>query len=270
MNKHIKFFIIITILLIMVNSCDKLDQGADNSKRVVPDSTTGITATAETPLVEFTAEVMEANDALLVTPNSDSNEYKSSDKIAVNVRNAKIIDKAGEAISISDIMAGDRVKISYNGVIAESYPAQITATSLQVTGHNKLIDGYLALVDDIYQEDSGLNSDIEMIALDTTGWVELSAMEKEIILMKMKDIYKVEIVEGTFEELAKQGMIDKKNLYFPKGVLITISEMKYKKDKITCGIEKWRSGLGAIGSDKVTAKYKNGKWTISKDGMWIS
>ena len=80
----------------MVNSCDKLDQGADNSKRVVPDSTTGITATAEIPLVEFTAEVMEANDALLVTPNTDSNEYKSSDKIAVNVRNAKIIDKAGE------------------------------------------------------------------------------------------------------------------------------------------------------------------------------
>jgi hypothetical protein len=156
-------------------------------------------------------------------------------------------------------------------MIAESYPAQITATAVEVIDHNLLIDGYLALIDDVYQEDSGLNSEITMIALDTTGWVELTEIEKEIIITQMKEIYEMDIIEGTFDELAEQGLIDEENLYFPEGVLIKIKEMVYndKKETITCKIDKWRGGLGAIGWD-ATAKYLNEEWVITRDNMWIS
>jgi hypothetical protein len=44
----------------------------------------------------------------------------------------------------------------------------------------------------------------------------------------------------------------------------------FLQEEITCSIEKWRSGLGTIGSNDVTAKYKEGKWPITKEGMRIS
>jgi hypothetical protein len=220
----------------------------------------------------FQAEVIEAGDHLLITPDKDSNEMKSSDRIAVGLNQASITDEDGNTITAADLKPGDYLEITYDGGIAESYPAQISASEIQRTGHNMLLDGYLALIDDIWQEDDGLNGEIEMIALDTTGWVEVSEIEKEIIFAKLKEAYGYEIIEGTFDELVEQGLIDQDNLYFPKGVQIIISDMTYNADKIkiTCAIQKWRSGLGAIGSDDVTAKYKDGKWVITKDGMWIS
>ena len=162
--------------------------------------------------------------------------------------------------------------MTYNGVIMESYPAQITATKVEKVDHNNLLDGYLALIDNIYQEDSGLNNDIQKIALDTSEWINLTSIEKEMILAKVKSAYGLEILEGTYEELADQNIIDKENLFFPDGILIKISEITYDENKevIKCAISKWRSGTGAIGADDVTAVLKEESWEITKEGNWIS
>jgi hypothetical protein len=108
--------------------------------------------------------------------------------------------------------------------------------------------------------------------MDTTGWAEISKHEKEIIIEQLKKLYSVEIMEGTFEELAKEGLIDKKKLYFPKGVLITlsISNFNEKEKLITFTIEKWKSGLGAIGWKDSKAKYNGTKWEITRKNQWIS
>lgn len=275
MKKVISLLAIILAVILTLNGCGTIDDG------VTPGDRQGLSSdgddtkegdTNEDSISTFEAEVIEAGDALLVTPDKESNEFKSSDKIAVGLQGASIKDKKGNGINLNDLKAGDMVKIAYNGIIAESYPAQITASEVEVTGHNIIIDGYLALIDDIYQEDSGLNSDITMIALDTTDWVELTDIEKVIIFTEMKKVYGVDIIEGTFDELSEQGLIDKDVLLFPNGILITISKINYdkEKEKITCSIKKWRGGDGAVGSDDVTAKYKDEKWTITKDGMWIS
>jgi predicted small lipoprotein YifL len=222
--------------------------------------------------VTFDAQVMEAGDSLLVAPDPESNEYKSSDKMLVNLLNAGIKNSTGDDIAKEELKVGDTVKITYNGVIAESYPAQISASLIQVTGHNNVIDGYMAIIDDIYQMDPGLNSEIDMMTFDTTGWVELTQIEKEIIFSLLKEKYGVEIVDATFDELAEQGLIDKEQLYFPNGIHIVISNMKFNDEKntITYSISKWRSGLGAVGSDQVTAEFDGMVWNITKDGMWIS
>lgn len=220
----------------------------------------------------FRAEVIENGGSLLITPSKESNEAKSSDKISVGLNAANIVDESGENITVDQLKAGDILVITYNGAIAESYPAQIGAERIEKVDHNYLIDGYLALIDDIYQVDEGLNSEIDTLAFDTSEWIELTEIEKELIFQKVKETYGYEVVEGTFEELKEQGLIDQDNLYFPKGVLIKITKMQYNKDKeeINCSIEKWRSGLGAIGSNEVTAKRKDGSWSITKEGNWIS
>ncbi len=222
-------------------------------------------------LTNFQALVLDTNSGLLVMPDKNSNEFKSSDKISVNTAGALIYDKDGQKTELESIQAGDMVEIAYNGVIMESYPAQISAYSIKVL-EDMLVEGYLSIIDDIYKDDPGLNGDIEILALDTSELKNLSSMEKEKLLNDLKEKYGLEIKEGTFEELAEEGLIDKENLYFEKGILIKIKNPVYheKDKKITCGIEKWRSGLGAIGSDKVTAEYEKEKWIINKDGVWIS
>lgn len=76
--------------------------------------------------VSFMANVLENNQtSILVEPLKDSNEIKSSDKISVSVVDTVLLNNKGEKIGISGIEAGKQVKITYNGQIAESYPAQI-------------------------------------------------------------------------------------------------------------------------------------------------
>lgn len=255
-----KLSAILMIIVILMSGCSTKDANADNSGGI------------RSSMITFDAEIISVNNSLLIIPDKNSNEFKSSDKISVNIQNAKIKNIKNKKMKKSDLRRGETVRITYNGTILESYPAQITADSIQVIKDNKLIEGYLALIDDIYKIDTGLNGDIKMIALDTTEWIGLSKTEKDLLFTILKETYGFTIIEGTFDELAKKGLIKKKELYFPDGILITISKMKYNKvfDTITCSINKWRSGLGAVGSDKVTAKFKKNVWKVTKKGMWIS
>ena len=225
----------------------------------------------------FRAEVISTGETLLVTPSEDSNEAKSSDKIAVSLADAQhgkaqLTDAKGAAMTKEELKQGDIIVVTYNGAMAESYPAQITASHIEVVAHDDLIDGYLALIDEIYQEDSGLNGEIQMIAFDTSDWKLLTGIQKQMIFTDVKDNYGIDTMEGTYEELVAQGLIDDKQLYFEKGILIKITDLKYDKEKkeITCAISKWRGGLGAVGSDKVTAILSGEGWKITQEGSWIS
>lgn len=179
----------------------------------------------------FEADVIESGEGLLIAPDVDSREYRSSDKISVATIEAEIIDDKGNVIEINILKPGDRVKIFYNGIIDESYPAQITAAKIELLGHNYVVDGFFALIDDVYQEDSGLNSDITMIAFDTAGWTSLSKAETDTILAMAQDRYELEVIQGSFDELADQGLIDKDNLYFENGILIEMEDIKINNGK---------------------------------------
>lgn len=82
----------------------------------------------------FLAEIIESDGTLLVTPDKETAEYLSSDKISVAVREAEIIDDEGNVLDIDMLKPGDKVRIFYNGIIAESYPAQISADKVVLIG----------------------------------------------------------------------------------------------------------------------------------------
>lgn len=258
MRRFIKYITAIFMSILLLGGCaanEKKQEGEGDAEKY-----------------SFRAEVIEGGENLLVTPSEDSNELRSSDKISVSTNDTDIIDEKGEPITTKQLTTGDIIVITYDGLIRESYPAQITASKVEKVGRNNLLDGYLALIDDIYREDEGLNSEIDTIALDTTNWIQVTKVNKEMIFAKVKEAYGYEVIEGTFDELAEQGLIDKEKMYFPKGILIQITGMEYdnRKETILCGINKWRSGLGAIGAGKVTAVLKDGVWKITKEDNWIS
>ncbi|WP_313132087.1 DUF3221 domain-containing protein [Anaerocolumna sp.] len=219
----------------------------------------------------FNAVVIDNDNGLLVRPDVDSNEFKSSDKISVGTNNTIIYDENKKKVDLDEVQIGDSIKITYNGIIMESYPAQIAAEYINILESNLLISGYITIIDEIYKEDSGLNNDIGMIALNLTEIENLSEEDKEILLMKLYNTYGLEVKESTYEQLLKEGLITEKGFYFPSGILITISNSEYNESKKTLNydIKKWRSGLGAVGY-KGKAEFNGEKWIISKENMWMS
>jgi Ca-activated chloride channel family protein len=130
------------------------------------------------------------------------------------------------------------------------------------------VDAYKIVIDKLYNEDEGLNSDIKYLAIDTTTMVNLNDDAKVELLKALED-YGLIVLDMTFEELEKQGYIE--DLYFKEGILFKIEDEPMKNNTIKMNVSKWRSGLGAIGYNNLVMKYKNGEWEITKIGeAWIS
>jgi hypothetical protein len=86
----------------------------------------GCGSSKEKDETSFTATVLEIGESyLLVEPVEGSDELRSADKIRVSIGGATLLDSQDKEITVDDIEVGDKVEIVYNGVIAESYPAQI-------------------------------------------------------------------------------------------------------------------------------------------------
>ena len=81
---------------------------------------------------EFIATIIGAYDSsILVEPEEGTNERKSSDKISMVIK--RPTDGTNDFYVV-----GNKVKITYNGVIMESYPAQIIATKVELIGGDSL------------------------------------------------------------------------------------------------------------------------------------
>ena len=76
--------------------------------------------------VTFTATVLKNNtDSLLIEPSKDSDEINSSDRIVISLNNCQIVDSEDKEINAADIPVGGTVEITHDGIILESYPAQL-------------------------------------------------------------------------------------------------------------------------------------------------
>lgn len=70
----------------------------------------------------FYGKILEVSSSyIIVEPNENEEEIKSSDKFSVELKNDNTTYKVG-----------DNVKITYNGGINESYPAQIGTTKIEL------------------------------------------------------------------------------------------------------------------------------------------
>lgn len=111
MNKKLIFWVILLILTaIIITAVIRLIINKENIEKV-----------------SFNAVVIENNGtSLLVNPAEGSSELNSSDKIVVRVPADNAVLK-----DLSEFTEGSKVKITYDGMIMESYPAQINAYSVE-------------------------------------------------------------------------------------------------------------------------------------------
>lgn len=171
-----------------------------------------------------------------------------------------------------DPLPGMVVEIGFDGTVLETWPAQIHADTVtfkeQQTDYFSL---YYQILEDILKEDDGLNGDVSKFGFDLTEVSALSESEKQLLAFEFSSAHGVESLQGTLRELMDEGYIDEENLYWEDGLHFTIEEKEVKSGEVTYSVQKWRSGLGAVGYSNTASLDKNGQWVFAEiTDMWIS
>lgn len=193
----------------------------------------------------------------------------------------------GEPAQPSDLKDGMNVEISFNGTVLESFPAQLGeayelhAYSIGTPqcpggGYFDLCGLYLQVLDDLWEKDPGLNSGIDLAGLDLSEAPgELLESEKAALCLRFGEIHGVEAIQGTYEELAREGYFTpvEADLKYPlyqweNGCLFSITaaggheEEFYSLPVLFFDAEKWRSPLGAYYFQDCSAAWPEaGSWS---------
>ena len=128
---------------------------------------------------------------------------------------------------------------------------------------------YLKVLEDLWEVDAGLNGDIKYISVDLSkASGELTEGEKSAISYIFAKAHDVQCLQLTFDELRKQGYIEKNELYWEDGLLFSITDdMKAEEQYnglrvIKFDAQKWRSGTGAYFFNDCSASWPQmGTWS---------
>ena len=134
---------------------------------------------------------------------------------------------------------------------------------------------YLAVLEDLWDADSGLNNEISQIGIDLSGLSHLTEAEKDRVMSEFASKHDLPYIAGTWEELCEQGYIDKEHLFWKDGLFFSIKTNEDAEwnlpavadpapELTSFDAQKWRSGLGAYFFGQCTArKNADGKWSYS-------
>lgn len=263
------------IFLLLLTGCNQ----SPNNEDSVQGAPSGIEDLAQDPDSSPNQEApafVTKEVTLISTDNSSLLAVGSSagDLYFLPTSDVQILNLKNKEISSIELVPGMVLTITYNGEIKESYPAsfgKVSTMKVKQIGSN-LVGLYYQMILDIISQDTALNEDTSIIALDLTQASNLTDGDKSALSYLVMNGFMKDCYLYTYEELVNEGLIDDENLYFKDGILITIAVTKETTDSFTFSISKWRSGLGAIGYDDCTAKRKGTEWTydLNYGLMWES
>lgn len=220
----------------------------------------------------LSAKIIDINGTSILVANM-AEDAGAADIYWLDAATTAVISSDGDTINADALQTGMLVEIAYNGTILESFPMQFGSVSaIYIREQGDDIAGlYRQVINDLYVVDPGLNSDIEIMAFDFSAVSNITESEKTALIYSLGNAYSLETIQGTFDELAEQGYIDKENVYFPTGILFSIEVTSRDGDNsFTFNAKKWRSGLGAYFFNDCTANKTNTGWIYSVGSQAIS
>ena len=192
----------------------------------------------------------------------------------VSVGDAPIVGTDGKSLTRENLTGGMMLDVTYDGSAMLTWPMQLTAEQIRVAERkDDLVGLYRQVLRDLWEEDPGLNDGVAVLGLDLGSLTNLTDGERAALMYVAGCDFGTGIncVSGTWEELCEQGYIDRENLYWEDGVLLSIRLEEAGKDSFTFTVEKWRSGLEAIWfTDCTASRGRDGRWSYEPGGFAIS
>ena len=132
------------------------------------------------------------------------------------------------------------------------------------TADTTLFQAYFAVIQKLYEMDTGLNNAIKYVAVDITGIQE----SERVSFQKLFDLWSVSLdckpLSMTSEELMQAGLLSATG--FHEGLLFTFENASFDGETLTVGATKYRGPLGAASAD-FTVRFNNGAWTVHESDM---
>lgn len=277
-----KNFVFMLVLCLLLSGCAP-SEGPKTEAPEVPGATAAEAPEPEPappsltdggePAVLLCRIVDGAEDGNLLLAELDEGIYGGTGVYRLNVEDVPVtLD--GEPAEPPVLEDGMPVEVSFNGFVAESFPAQfgeVYSVSAWSRGQGKNGGGttfdlcglYLQVLDDLWRKDPALNENISQLALDLSQAPgELTEGEKAALAWRFGELHGAECFAATFEELREQGYLTSEPLgdgapegaaflHWEDGCLFSITpnegheEEVYSLPVIFFNAEKWRSSLGA-------------------------
>ena len=197
----------------------------------------------------------------------------------------------GAEATAADLADGMLVTVCWNGIVAESYPAQLGATYSLRAEREDTDDRcglWLQVLEDLWATDDGLNGGITQVGVDLSQVPGLTDGERSAIAWAFATAHNVSSVTGTLEELWEEGYFtpttepvsgpDSLALYWwEDGVhfsidvdedavwnLPSLGPGEEPPELVAFDAQKWRSGLGAyFFGDCVAQRGEDGSWSYT-------
>lgn len=183
----------------------------------------------------------------------------------VSVKDARILGEDGGTAALEDLRPGMILDITWNGMVAESYPSQIAADEVQVVEQgDDLVGMYQQVLAELWTE-TGQKTGVERLAFDFSGLADLSAGEQHALAyltdckLEMGLSYDI----GTWDELAERGSItvDEEG-YWTDGMLLSLSLYEQEEGHVGIVASSRRTRDGAILVLTCTAdRQEGGSWS---------
>ena len=224
---------------------------------------------------EMTCRIVDGaeNGALMLAEGEDG-PYDGTGIYAFAVGDTPVwID--GEEKTAADLTDGMLVTVTWNGMVAESYPGQlgtVYALSADSGDTDDRCGLYLQVLEDLWEVDPGLNTGLEELGVDFSGLTDLTESEKSALAWVFGNAHGLMPITGTLEELWQAGYLtpmtepaegqeDSVALYrWENGCLFSLSGSA--EEGFTA--QKWASGLGAyLFSDCTAVQDADGTWSYT-------
>lgn len=169
-----------------------------------------------------------------------------------------------------DLSAGDEVRIEFDGMVLESYPAQLGKVSnVTVTGNGPDAIGLLVERYQMLAGQDSLGDDTAFLYVDLNQLTIFDTHQKFALLQALTNIEKRRVEEASLDSLKQNGKFDEKLMVIPDGTLLTLESSNLKKDSFTLKLSIYRSALGAIGVS-YAVNIQEYTWQFKLLEQWIS
>ncbi len=127
---------------------------------------------------------------------------------------------------------------------------------------------YMAVIDWLWQEDTGLNGDIQYLSVDFTDIEDEEAAALTALLEDFCAEQDLTLLTLGYDKLVEDGYVE--DLFFPDGILFSFEQAELTDTTLNVNARKWRAGRAAIGGE-FTVEKQDGVWSVAQTkNNWIS
>lgn len=215
------------------------------------------------------AKIIEAKENHLLIIDLDS-----------SVNSLYTISPSVPVIENKELLAGAIIEIGYDGLVLESYPAQIAnADYINVLQYDDdLVGLYKKVFAELLYDDLLESTDsIHVIAFDLSKTENISDVEKNALLYVMWNLTGTETRLATFDELVAEGLIKEDKInedtsfhYFKNGILISLELYNIDENNFKFNAKKWRGSLASYDFVDCHAEKIDHTWSYTVGSVRIS